>query len=532
MVLFVKGLPTHIKQFVLLQDPEHITEALRLAKTKESVGENAETNNSYKHLLQTLIDKVDRIDKPKKAQLPITSPNTSVLHQAPSKFDISNKLNAFDKQLTAITQQIAQLTPSPPSPTPIIQLPPPPPSLVIVAVKLGHMARECRSANAYLNPSRNFQTAHPKISPFPTIITIGIRIVQTHSDSPFLLPYLLITIIHTPLVFPNNFNTTPPCPLMNARPPRFGTGANATYANNNYPNISTAGMQVQSPLNITHPSPEYHPTLPRSHHRNACPPILPEYSYSLPLTWTNTFRFPPPPNIADDGHRSDPDSVKAVASPIVSDIPEPVTHPSMSPPFLPSGPPVDITPSSMLMTAHIGNSLLSILVDTGSSINALNISVFNTLPDPPDLQAPLYHAVTTVDGSDSHIYGHFDSSLTIGHESFPLTFHIINCGKYDAIIDEVLDLDIIQESYSPWAAPIVLVTKKDGFTRFCCDFRKLNAVTVKDSYPLPRIDDTLDSLSGSSYFSTLEMRSGFWQIEVEEESRPLTASFHFLRGPL
>ena len=219
---------------------------------------------------------------------------------------------------------------------------------------------------------------------------------------------------------------------MNARPPRFGTGANATYANNNYPNISTAGMQVQSPFNITHPPPNTTPSFPDP----IIETLAPLYSQDTPIHSPSHGPIPSdsPANIADDGHRSDPDSVKAVASPIVSDIPEPVTHPSMSPPFLPSGPPVDITPSSMLMTAHIGNSLLSILVDTGSSINALNISVFNTLPDPPDLQAPLYHAVTTVDGSDSHIYGHFDSSLTIGHESFPLTFHIINCGKYDAII--------------------------------------------------------------------------------------------------
>ena len=166
------------------------------------MGENAETNNSYKHLLQTLIDKVAGIDKPKKAQLPITSPNTSALHQAPSNFDISNKLNAFDKQLTAITQQIDQLTPSPPPPPPSFNYrPPPPPSLVIVAVNLATWLANVVQQTRIRIHCVTFNRA-PKISPFPTIITIGIRIVLTPSDSPFLLPYLLITIIHTLLVFP------------------------------------------------------------------------------------------------------------------------------------------------------------------------------------------------------------------------------------------------------------------------------------------------------------------------------------------
>lgn len=89
--------------------------------------------------------------------------------------------------------------------------------------------------------------------------------------------------------------------------------------------------------------------------------------------------------------------------------------------------------------------------------------------------------------------------------------------------EKMLKQGIIKPSASPWASPVVLVKKKDGTIRFCVDYRQLNSVTIRDNYPLPRIDDTLDTLGGARIFSTFDMQSGFNQIEVEEQSKPKTA---------
>ena len=92
-----------------------------------------------------------------------------------------------------------------------------------------------------------------------------------------------------------------------------------------------------------------------------------------------------------------------------------------------------------------------------------------------------------------------------------------------AHIQEMLDIGTIHKSHLPWSSAVVLVCKKDGGLRFCIDLRKLNKQTIKDAYSLPWIDETLDSLQGSQWFSSLDLKSGYWQVEMDEESKPLTA---------
>ena len=81
----------------------------------------------------------------------------------------------------------------------------------------------------------------------------------------------------------------------------------------------------------------------------------------------------------------------------------------------------------------------------------------------------------------------------------------------------------IRPSLSPWGAPVLLVPKKDGTWRFCVDFRNLNAVTVRDSFPLPRIDDLLHKVGQASVFSKMDMQSGFHQVPMEGDSIETTA---------
>ena len=96
----------------------------------------------------------------------------------------------------------------------------------------------------------------------------------------------------------------------------------------------------------------------------------------------------------------------------------------------------------------------------------------------------------------------------------------------ETVLTELKDMEqtgIIERSSSNWAAPIVLVKKKDGSLRMCVDYRRLNAVSPSDAYPMPRVEDLIDRLGGARYITTLDLSRGYWQVPVDTKSRHLTA---------
>ena len=90
-------------------------------------------------------------------------------------------------------------------------------------------------------------------------------------------------------------------------------------------------------------------------------------------------------------------------------------------------------------------------------------------------------------------------------------------------LQELLDKGLIRPSVSPWGAPILFVKKKDESLRLCIDYRELNRVTVKNKYPLPRIDDLFDQLAGAAVFSKIDLRTGYHQLKIKPEDVPKTA---------
>uniref|UniRef100_A0A3B3QR63 Gypsy retrotransposon integrase-like protein 1 n=1 Tax=Paramormyrops kingsleyae TaxID=1676925 RepID=A0A3B3QR63_9TELE len=102
----------------------------------------------------------------------------------------------------------------------------------------------------------------------------------------------------------------------------------------------------------------------------------------------------------------------------------------------------------------------------------------------------------------------------------------IHPSDYEAVrlhLKELYDANIIRESESPFASPVVIVKKKNGKIRLCIDYRKLNAQTIKDAYALPNIEETFTALTGSRWFSVMDLKSGFYQVEMVEEDKPKTA---------
>ena len=125
----------------------------------------------------------------------------------------------------------------------------------------------------------------------------------------------------------------------------------------------------------------------------------------------------------------------------------------------------------------------------------------------------------------THVLKH-TITLNEGSKPFKEQVRRMNTAKMEAIsqtVKEMLDAGLIKESYSPFSSGIVMVSKKDGTYRMCIDFRRLNEMTKKDTYPLPRIDQTIESMGSAKYYSSLDMGSAFWQVPLSESSKEYTA---------
>jgi transposase InsO family protein len=175
-------------------------------------------------------------------------------------------------------------------------------------------------------------------------------------------------------------------------------------------------------------------------------------------------------------------------------------------------------------------------IDSSKLVNDLKV-------DYTDLDSNQQAGLQDVISRYAHIFSHSD--IDVGHstavqhkieltDNFPFKqrYRRIPPAMFDDVrshLQQLLSAGIIRPSHSPWSSNVVLAKKKDGSIRMCIDYRQLNQRTVKDSYALPRIEEILDALGGNTYFTVLDMKSGYHQVELEEDHKQRTA---FTVGPL
>ena len=126
-------------------------------------------------------------------------------------------------------------------------------------------------------------------------------------------------------------------------------------------------------------------------------------------------------------------------------------------------------------------------------------------------------------GQTDLVEHHIDTENARPLRQAPRRLPLVKRNEAERAVQQMEQQGLIEPSSSPWSSPVVLVKKKDGTFRFCVDYRRFNEVTRKDSYPLPRIDDTLEAMAGMKWFSTLDLRSGYWQVRLDEKSKEKTA---------
>lgn len=180
-----------------------------------------------------------------------------------------------------------------------------------------------------------------------------------------------------------------------------------------------------------------------------------------------------------------------------------------------------ITPWSGQSKTPINLNLCTINIkarkDEGTSLSVVEIEKLNKLLEN-------YKNVFSENGPPtSYAVHHIDTGPALPISTTPYRLSITKREILKQELDEMIKDNIIEESESPWASPVVLVPKKDETMRVCIDYRRLNAITKPDRYPLPRIDDLLHEAKCSKYMSTIDLKAGYWQIIVNADDQEKTA---------
>ena len=188
-------------------------------------------------------------------------------------------------------------------------------------------------------------------------------------------------------------------------------------------------------------------------------------------------------------------------------------------------------------------------LQTGQTVGTLEIVAIASAPPPPAASSPCRpppvpaHLSSTQQQQLKALFQEFSDTVSQGGDDLgctPLLQHTIETEgpplrqlyrrqnpairrEEMAQVQQMLSSGVIRPSNSPWASPVIMVKKKDGSLLFCVDFRQLNAATVKDAHPILRIDDLLDALHETRWFSTLDLKSGYWQVPIQEQYKKKTA---------
>ncbi|GJR52212.1 putative reverse transcriptase domain-containing protein [Tanacetum coccineum] len=177
-------------------------------------------------------------------------------------------------------------------------------------------------------------------------------------------------------------------------------------------------------------------------------------------------------------------------------------------------------PKVVTGTFSLNNSFATVLFDSGADFSFVSTEFVSLLNGIEYYLIPLGH------GSFDVIVGmdwlSQNKAVIVCHEKSHYVSSPSEMQELSGQLQELQDKGFIRPSHSPWGVPVLFVKKKDGSFRMCIDYRELNKLTIKNRYPLPKIDDLFDQLQGSHFFSKIDLRSGYHQLRVHEDDIPKT----------